>query len=84
MTVFEVVSFVVAFAAAASKWLEVARPVWSKMPAPVATVVPSVVAVLPIIVSKLADTPTTVPALVTAAIAIALAVPGGLAKHSVK
>lgn len=81
MTVFEVVVYVVALALAASKQLEALKPFWTKLPSPVATFLPSVVVALGLVVQYLGAVESTVPALASAGVALALALVDRFGKH---
>lgn len=53
MTVFEVFAYVAGLALSATKLLNTAKPYWSKLPKVIATVLPSVVVVLPALAAQL-------------------------------
>lgn len=81
MSIVEIVSFVVAFAGAASKLLNSAKPFWSYMPAPVAAVLPSVVVMLPFLAEKIGGAQTTIDLVNAFVVSLALLLPGSTAKE---
>jgi hypothetical protein len=80
MSIVDIVAFVVAFAAAATKLLNAAKPFWSKLPTVVSTFLPSVVVMLPFLASKLSGVTTTVEFVDAVVVSLALLLPGAAAK----
>lgn len=80
MSVVEIVAFVVAFAGAASKLLDSAKPFWEKLPSPVATFVPSVVLMLPYLAEQLGGVTTSLDLVNAFVLSLALLLPGATKK----
>lgn len=75
MTVVEIVAFVVAFAGAASKLLNAAKPFWEKLPKPVAMFLPSVVVMLPALAASVTGVTTTLGLVEALVVSLALLLP---------
>lgn len=80
MSIFEIVALIVAFAGAASKLLNSAKPFWSYLPASVATFLPSVVLMLPYLAAQVSDVETTVDLVNAIVVSLALLLPGTASK----
>jgi hypothetical protein len=76
MHLFEIVSFVVAFAGSASKLLTAAKPFWNKLPTPIAALLPSVCMMLPTLAEKVGGSTTTVDFVSALVVSLALLLPG--------
>ncbi len=74
-----VIAIVVAVALAATKLLKSAEPFWAFLPKSVATFLPSVVAMLPVLAEKVGLTTTPVDFTVAVVSSLALLVPGAAA-----
>ena len=83
MNLFEIIAYVAALALAASKLLVTAKPYWSKLPAVVATALPSVVMVLPAVAEALGKLQSTTDLKLVAMSVVALLLPGAVNKAAV-
>lgn len=76
MSVVEIVSFVVAGLAVASRFVQAAKPMWDRLPKPVAIVLPAVVAMIPQVSDLLGQSKSSVDLLSNAIAAIGIVVVG--------
>lgn len=76
LSVLEIGAYVSAGLLAASRLLDVAKPVWEKLPRPVAVALPVVVAALPALAEKAGLVKTEVDLVTLGITALALLVPG--------
>lgn len=81
MSIVEIVSFIVAFAAAASKLLNSAKPFWNRLPAPVSAFLPSVVVMLPFLAEQVSSVKTTIDLVNALVVSLALLLPGSVTKE---
>jgi hypothetical protein len=58
MSVVVIASYVVAAALALSRLLEAAKPFWTRIPPKIAAIIPSIVAMLPVLIEKMSGVKT--------------------------
>jgi hypothetical protein len=80
MTIIEISSVVAAVVLAGSRLLDVAKPLWGKLPTVVAGVLPALVVVLPAVAAQFGLVHNTVDFVTSCVLAVALVVPGLTAK----
>ena len=76
MTLQETCALVAGFVLAGSKYLEVAKPLWAKLPAKLSVFLPSLVVALPTLASQLGLVKTEMDLFTVASVAVALFLPG--------